>query len=44
LRREIARLRAIERAALEFCQRCERGEVRSFRSYRRFRAALDGEA
>jgi hypothetical protein len=44
LARELARLRELERAALEFCERCERGEIRSSYSYRRFRAALDGRS
>jgi len=39
---ELARLREIEQAALEFCARCERGEIRSVHSYERFRAALAG--
>ena len=39
---ELARLREVERAAREFCARCERGEIRSVRSYERFRAALAG--
>lgn len=42
LARDLARLRALESAAREFCERCERGEIRSERSYRRFRAALAG--
>lgn len=39
---ELARLRAVERVALDFCARCERGEIRSVRTYARFRSALDG--
>lgn len=39
---ELARLRDIERVALEFCARCERGEIRSVASYERFRSALAG--
>ena len=39
---ELARLRAVERVALEFCARCERGEIRSVGTYARFRAALAG--
>lgn len=42
LQRELVRLRALESAAREFCERCERGEIRSEQTYRRFRAALDG--
>lgn len=37
---ELARLRAVERVALDFCARCERGEIRSARTYARFRSAL----
>lgn len=40
LAQELVRLREIESAAREFCERCERGEIRSSRTYRRFRAAL----
>ena len=40
LRAEVARLRRIEAAALEFCARCERGEIRSTSTYMRFMAAL----
>jgi hypothetical protein len=39
---ELARLRAVERVALDFCARCERGEIRSVATYERFRAALAG--
>jgi hypothetical protein len=39
---ELARLRDVERVALEFCERCERGEIRSVATYERFRAALAG--
>lgn len=39
---ELARLREVERVALDFCARCERGEIRSVRTYERFRAALAG--
>lgn len=39
---ELARLRAVERVALEFCARCESGEIRSVATYRRFRDALAG--
>ena len=39
---ELARLRAVERVALEFCARCERGEIRSVGTYARFRLALAG--
>ena len=39
---ELARLRDVERVALEFCARCERGEIRSVATYERFRAALAG--
>jgi hypothetical protein len=41
---ELERLRRIEAAAIEFCRRCERGEVRSRQSYDLFVAALrDGQ-
>jgi hypothetical protein len=36
----LVRLRELESAAREFCERCERGEIRSSRSYRRFQAVL----
>lgn len=39
---ELARLREVERVALDFCARCERGEIRSVSTYARFRAALAG--
>lgn len=39
---ELARLREVERVALEFCARCERGEIRSVATYERFRVALAG--
>jgi hypothetical protein len=37
---EIERLREVERAAIEFCDRCRAGEIRSSHTYRRFRSAL----
>jgi hypothetical protein len=40
LRAEVARLRRIEAVALEFCARCERGEIRSTNTYLRFLTAL----
>jgi hypothetical protein len=39
---ELARLRGVERVALDFCVRCERGEIRSVATYERFRAAIAG--
>lgn len=39
-RRELLRLKRVEAAAVEFCERCRRGEVRSSRSYERFVEAL----
>jgi len=39
---ELTRLREIERVALDFCMRCERGEIRSVATYDRFRAAIAG--
>ena len=44
LARELARLRQVEHVALEFCARCERGEIRSSATYESFRAALAGGA
>ena len=40
LRAEVARLRRIEAVAVEFCARCERGEIRSTSTYLRFMKAL----
>jgi hypothetical protein len=40
LRAEVMRLRRIEAVALEFCARCERGEIRSTNTYVRFMSAL----
>lgn len=42
LRAELRRLRRLEAVAIEFCERCERGEIRSRYTYRRMREALDG--
>lgn len=39
-RQELLRLKRVEAAAIEFCERCRRGEVRSSRSYDRFVEAL----
>jgi hypothetical protein len=40
LRAEVARLRRVEAVAVEFCARCERGEIRSTSTYLRFMKAL----
>jgi hypothetical protein len=40
LRAEVARLRRIEAVAVDFCARCERGEIRSTNTYVRFLTAL----
>lgn len=42
LRAEVGRLRRLEAVAIEFCERCERGEIRSRYTYQRMREALDG--
>ena len=42
LRAELGRLRRLEAVAIEFCERCERGEIHSRYTYRRMREALDG--
>jgi hypothetical protein len=42
LRAEVERLRRLEAVAIEFCERCERGEIRSRYTYERIREALGG--
>jgi hypothetical protein len=39
---EVGRLRRLEAVAIEFCERCERGEINSRYTYRQMRQALDG--
>jgi hypothetical protein len=42
LRAAVGRLERLEAVAIEFCERCERGEIQSRYTYRRMRDALDG--
>ena len=39
---EVGRLRRLEAVAIEFCERCERGEINSRYTYQQMRQALDG--
>jgi hypothetical protein len=41
LMHELDRLRELELLAIEFCERCDAGEIRSSRPYRRLRALLE---